>query len=343
MNEGDNIPMTKTPRIVVVIVNYNTAHVLVEHYDALAAECAAYPGSRIIVVDNASPNGDGARLLAFAAAEERRKMLRVIASPANTGFAKGNNIALREAFAADPAPDLIYLLNPDAYVRPGALRTLVDFLEAHPKAGIAGSRLEYPDGSPQISAFRFFSMASEFESAARTGFVSALFQNKRVAPPQTDETRAADWVCGASVLIRRDVFDDVGLFDEAYFLYYEETDFMLQAARKGWQTWYAPASRAVHLVGQSTGVVDGRTKAKAPPDYWFDSRTHYMRKNHGALYAAAADIAWLAGSTLYLLRSALSGGKESPLPVMRAFVRGMVRARRRGTAQAGANALKEAR
>lgn len=326
---------TKTPRIVAIIVNYNTAQVIIDHFDALAAECAVFPHSQIIIVDNASPNGDGARLLAFAADEKRRQILRVIASPTNTGFAKGNNIALREALAAETPPEFIYLLNPDAYVRPGALTALADFLNANPKAGVVGSRLEYPDGSPQVSAFRFFSVESEFETAARTGFVSALFKHKRVAPPQRDETRAVDWVCGASVLIRREVFDDVGLFDEAYFLYYEETDFMLQAARKGWETWYAPASRAVHLVGQSTGVVDGNTRAKVPPDYWFDSRAHYLRKNHGALYAAAADAAWLAGSAMYLFRAALTGRKDSPLPAMRSFLRGMARTRSR--------ALKEAR
>lgn len=318
-------PEAAAQTIAAVIVNYNMAANIIEHLDALVAECAHFPNSKIYVVDNASPNGDAALLLALAARPEYRTVLRVIANPENSGFARGNNIALREAFGADDKPDLVYLLNPDAYVRPGALKSLVAFLATHPKAGLAGSRLEHPDGSPQISAFRFFSAASEFESAARTGVISRLLSARRVAPPQTDETRAVEWVCGASTLIRRAVLDAVGLFDEAYFLYYEETDFMLQAARRGFETWYVPESRVVHLVGRSTGVIDGKAASKAPPGYWFESRAHYFRKNHGALYAAFADAAWLAGSALYLARAALSGRSDGPMPALRGYFKSLGR------------------
>jgi hypothetical protein len=301
-------PRKSGPRVAVVIVNYRAARLIIENFAALAEECRALPAARVYIVDNASPDGEGALLEGFAAAGERRGFVRVIRSAENGGFARGNNLALRAALAEDEAFDYFFLMNPDAYVRPGAIPILIDLLEAEPKAGFAGARLEYPGGAPQASAFRFLSVAGEIEAAAKTGLVSLLLAPWRVAPPQRDRREEVDWVCGAAVLVRRAVFEEVGLFDEDYFLYFEETDLMLAARRKGWRVWYAPEARAVHLVGRSTGVVDGRREDRPPPDYWYRSRARYFRKNHGRLYAALADWGFLLGASVDWLRRALSGG-----------------------------------
>lgn len=305
---NDAAPRKSGPRVAVVIVNFGAARLIIEHFSSLAEECRALPAARVFIVDNASPDGDGALLEGFAAAGERRAFVRVIRSAENGGFAKGNNQALRAALAEEPAFDYVFLLNPDAYVRPGAIRALVEFMEADPEAGFAGARLEYPDGAPQASAFRFMSIASEVEAAAKTGLVTMLLSPWRVAPPQRDVRSIVDWVCGAAVLVRREVFEDVGLFDEGYFLYFEETDLMRAARLKGWRAWYVPEARAVHLVGRSTGIVDGRREDRPPPDYWYRSRARYFRKNHGPLYAALADWGYLLGSGVDWLRRRLSGG-----------------------------------
>lgn len=315
---------TPTPKVAIVIVNYQTADLIIEHFPALVAECGALPGAKVYIVDNASPNGDAARLRRFAQSPDARGLVTFIPSAENGGFAKGNNIALRRAL---PEADYVFLLNPDAYVRPGAIRTLVAFLEERPAAGIAGARLEHADGRPQISAFRFPNIASEFEAAARTSFVSKVLSFARVAPPQTDEAQKKGWLCGAGLLIRRAVFDDVGLFDEAYFLYYEETDFQRQAARKGWERWYVPGSRVVHLVGRSSGVIDGRRGRAVPPDYWYQSRAHYFRKNGGAICAAAADAAWLFGSFFYAVRAIVTRRNDADIEGVRAFLRNRAQGR----------------
>jgi hypothetical protein len=109
-------------------------------------------------------------------------------------------------------------------------------------------------------------------------------------------------MAGASMMIRRAVFDSIGLMDEAYFLYFEETDFCLRARRAGWLCWYVPASRVVHLVGQSSGVTDTRSRPKRMPRYWLESRRRYFRRNHGWLYALLADCAWAFGFALWRLR-----------------------------------------
>lgn len=292
------------PRIAAVIVNYKSAALVMRHFPALKAELAAFPGARAYIVDNASPGDDAARLAAFSADEP---LIAFIASSENGGFAKGNNLALRRALGETPPLDYILLLNPDAYLRSGALAALVGFLDANPKAGLAGARLEAESGAPHVSAFRYFSALGEFEGGARTGVISAVLARWRIAPPQRDAIIEADWLCGAAILIRREVFETAGLFDENYFLYYEETDLMLAARRAGWRAWYVPAARAVHHEGGSTGLSKGDDEARETPAYWYQSRTYYYRKNHGAAYAALADASWLAGAAIYYLRLLATG------------------------------------
>jgi GT2 family glycosyltransferase len=178
-------------------------------------------------------------------------------------------------------------------------------MERHPAVGIAGSRLQDPDGTPQVSAFRFPGVLSDFEGAVRIGPVSRLLARWAVASPARDEAHPTDWVAGASMLVRREVFEQVGLLDEGYFLYFEEVDFCLAARRGGWQCWYVPSSRVVHLVGQATRVSDGRLKAERRPEYWFASRRRYYLKNLGSLKALAADLALLLGFGLWRIRRRL--------------------------------------
>ncbi len=222
--------------------------------------------------------------------------------PRNGGFAYGNNAAIAPALAAADKPDYVLLLNPDTVVRPGAVTALLDFLDADPKVGIAGSRLEDPDGTPQRSAFRFHSVRGEIERGVRMGWSTKLLAGQMIAPPQADVTGPCDWVAGASMLVRRAVFESAGLMDERYFMYFEEVDFCLAAARAGWPCWYVPASRVVHLVGAVSQMSDTRKHRKRRPAYWFESRRRYFLKNHGWLYAAATDAAYLASHTLWRLR-----------------------------------------
>src|SRR5205085_9051448 len=129
----------------------------------------------------------------------------------NRGFAGGNNAALRPLLAASPPPDYLLLLNPDTYIRPGAVKALVEFMEQNPRVGIAGSRLEDPDGTPQRSAFRFQSPLGEFEGNLKLGLISRLLSRWVVAPPVVNDPIETDWVSGASMIIRNRVLVDVGL------------------------------------------------------------------------------------------------------------------------------------
>lgn len=302
---------SSAPTVAIVLVNYCTRDLTLDCIRSLASELAEFPGSEVIVVDNASPDGSGAEIAAAIAENGWNDWARALFMPKNGGFSYGNNGAVREALARTSPPDYFWLLNTDTIAHPGALRALVDFMELHPKVGAAGSRLEHPDGTRQCSAFRFHSIISEFDASLNVGVVSKLLRRWRVAPELPDVPTRFDWLSGASMLVRTQVFRDVGLMDEGYFLYYEETDFCRRADRLAWSFWYVPGSRVVHLVGKSTGVTDVEQRRKRRAPYWFASRRRYFIKHHGVIYAVAADVSLAAGTMLSKIIRGLLGRPQS--------------------------------
>jgi N-acetylglucosaminyl-diphospho-decaprenol L-rhamnosyltransferase len=301
-------------RLWVVIVNYQTASLTLDGLASLVAEHQRGLEMRVVVVDNASGDDSLAVLHQGLTALQNPDWIQVEAMSRNGGFAYGNNVVLRQAMAANSPPDYILLLNPDAAVREGAIAPLIQFLDDHPKVGLVGSRLEDPDGTPQTSAFRFPSIWSELDHGLRLGVVSRLIQHRRLAMPIVMEPCLSDWLAGASLMIRREVLSSAGLFDEDYFLYFEEVDFCHRAQQAGWECWYVPESRVVHLVGQSTGVTDTRRSPQRMPQYWFESRRRYFLKFHGAFYTALADLLWMTGFGLWRLRRAAFSKPDSDPP-----------------------------
>lgn len=297
----------------VVVVNYRTAALAVECLRSISAELGAVPGTRVVVVDNASGDGSPERISGAIAAQGWGGWASLLALESNRGFSAGNNAGIRLLLREPEPPGWLLLLNPDTLVRPGALRALVDRAAREPRAGFVGSRLEGADGTPQHCAFRFPSILAEFERALRLGPVSRLLARWVVARPPADSAFRADWVSGASMLVRREVLEGVGLLDEGYFLYFEEVDLCLRAARAGWECWHEPASHVVHLVGQATGV-DPSVSIRRLPGYVLDSRRRFFVKNHGAAYAALADLAWIAGHLGWRLRMRLQRRPERAAP-----------------------------
>jgi hypothetical protein len=114
-----------------------------------------------------------------------------------------------------------------------------------------------------------------------------------------------DWVSGASLIVRREVIEQVGLMDEGYFLYFEEVDFCRRAREAGWECWYVPDSRVMHLEGASTGI---NAVAKRRGGYWYDSRRRYFVKHFGIAGLVAADVLWAIGRSMYSIRRILTLG-----------------------------------
>jgi N-acetylglucosaminyl-diphospho-decaprenol L-rhamnosyltransferase len=290
----------------VIILNWRTPEMTVKAAQSAVTAMAGVSGA-ITIVDNDSQDGSFEKMVTETAEMPR---VRVLQSGRNGGYGAGNNFGIRAGLPDGSRADYVYILNSDAFPAPDAIKVLVEYLDAHPAAGFAGSFIHGSDGKPHVTAFRFPSIASEFEGAVCLGPVTRWLRDRVVSMPLPQATTAVDWLAGASVLMRMDVLDQIGLFDETFFLYFEETDLCRRAALAGWPTVYVRESRVEHIGSVSTGMKTW----KRTPQYWFDSRAHYFTKNHGRLYAAAATAVHMAGLVLWRVRMMVQGKERLDPP-----------------------------
>ena len=268
------------PDLSIVIVSFNTRQLLKECLDSVYASLAESTlTSEVIVVDNASRDGSAAMV------RKHFPQVRLIANEDNRGFAAANNQALRTlgygignrkypsssnlqpfGYAQGrppipntqypPPPEYVMLLNPDTIVGGNALDTLVRFMDGNPRAGACGARLLHSDGSFQHSAFAFPTLFQVFldffpinyrltDSPLNGRYPRRLYQAGKPFP--------IDHPLGAALMVRREAVEQVGLFDERFFIYCEEIDWCLRIKAAGWSIWCVPEAEIVHHVAQSTG------------------------------------------------------------------------------------------
>lgn len=287
--------------VLTVILNWRSAEMSLESTAAAVAAMEGIAGA-IALVDNDSGDGSEARMRAEVAARGWDRV-RVIQSGRNGGYGAGNNVGIRAGLPDGSRPDYVYVLNSDAFPAPDAIRLLLDHLEAHPEVGFAGSYIHGVDGVPHTTCFRFPSAWSEFEGAARTGPITRALK-RHVVPMEIPAAGVmrVDWLAGASLMMRMDVLDRIGLFDEGFFLYWEETDLLLRGARAGFPTDYVRASAVAHVGSASSGM---KVWERAP-GFWLDSRWRYFAKNHGSGAALAATVGRVAGGAIWRARCALT-------------------------------------
>lgn len=288
------------PRLLTVILNWRTPDMTLRSVESALTALQGID-SALVVVDNDSGDGSFEKLTAAITAkgwDQGPQQVRVLQSGHNGGFGAGNNYGIRAAMPDGTKPDYVYILNSDAFPAKDAIQALLTHLETHPDTGFAGSYIHGPDGEPHRTAFRFPSLLGEFEAQIRFGPVSKLLARAIIAQPLPTTTTRVDWLAGASMMMRQKVLDQIGLFDETFFLYYEETDLCRRAARAGWPTDYVVESRVAHIGSVSTGM---KTWSRIP-GFWLDSRLHYFIKNHGRFYAFATTLATLIAGGLWRAR-----------------------------------------
>ncbi|WP_433271843.1 glycosyltransferase [Actinosynnema sp. CS-041913] len=273
-----------TVPLAVVVVTYHSADVVEECLRSVAVALESVPDGRVVVVDNASTD-DTLDVVARVAPDAQ-----VVARPTNDGFAAGVNAG----FAAAPDCDVL-VLNPDVRLEPDAI-TLLRAALALPGTGIAAPRLFNGDGSRQLSLRRapnpLRALGEALLGGTRAGRTGAL--GELVVDQRRYETAgSADWVTGAAWLISRECRNATGTLEERYFLYSEETEYMLRAGERGFGIRYEPRARAVHLGGEQS----------TSPVLWSmatTNRVRLVRERHGRLAAFAM---WWAVLLNELLRA----------------------------------------
>ncbi len=305
MVETDNKRQTASDRtgasleIAVVIVNYKTPKLVMDCLESLEPEIAFLPGTKVFIGDAASGDGSVAEISEFIKAKGFGPWATCFDIGTNGGFAFGNNHIIKAKVLPDPSFEFVHFLNPDTYIHRGAVTELAAHLDANRNVAIAGSRLENPDGSLRAYGFRFPTPIREFFRGARIKGLSRRFPGTELVFDQLTETQEVDWVSGASFMMRRDVLETVGLMDDGYFLYFEETDLMKRVRKAGYAIWHVSESCVVHIAGAATGMRAGDAKPKRVPHFWLQSRTKFFRDHFGWAGLFLANAMFLVGDLVY--------------------------------------------
>lgn len=292
--------MSDTASLSVIIVNYNTASLVLAHIEAIRQEIRSFTNAHIFVVDNASPDGD---LQILQGALDGVTDATVIDAGRNLGFAGGNNLAYSRVKAQ--GTDYVLVLNPDAKPLPNSIVRLASFLDENQKAAIAGAQIVDPSGTLSPSYFQFPTIARELAGVSDTGFIKRLVGAAHDYSKKADTAIRVDWVSGSAFVLRQSALDQ--FMDDGFFLYYEETDMMRGLHREGWEIWHCPDAEVMHIGGVATGVQPAREARRRMPEYWFDSWRRYFVKNHGRPYALAAAIAKMSGLIIAYVGGFLRG------------------------------------
>jgi len=262
-----------TPVVSAIIVSYNTRQMTLECLRALCASLAGI-AHEVIVVDNASSDGS------VDAIRAEFPEARVFARTDNSGFGAANNEAMRAA-----AGEYFLLLNSDAFPEKAAIPSLLAFLREHPRAGVVGPRLLNADGSLQISCHPF--------PTPLFAWLENLWLARGYRGWGHDSVKSVDFLVGACLLVRRAVYEEVGGFDEGFFMYSEEADWQRRMKDAGWEAVFVPDARVTHLGGASGAREEARISR-----HFFESLDYYERKHHGLAGLIAFRLAMAVGCAL---------------------------------------------
>ena len=295
--------MSDGPRIAVVVVNYRTPDLTMRCMAALRLERVLLPSLTAIVVDGGSGDGSAEALKEALSHPDYRGWTSFMPLALNGGYGWANNQAILMLAKHDRPPDFIHLLNPDTEVKAEAVVQLANELQANPDCGAAGSQLLAADGKVAASAFRFPSPGREFTGAAQSAVIGQVLGIDGIAV-LPHEGRVVDWVSGASVMFRAHALQESGLFDDGFFLYFEEVELLHRLKASGWTVRHVPSSRVFHIEGAATGV-GANAADRAFPPYWYESRRRYFELTGGTGALIAANLCSLAGQAIAGLKRIL--------------------------------------
>jgi GT2 family glycosyltransferase len=238
-------------KLSIVLVSYNTKKLL---DDCLRSIFLSYRDCQVIVVDNASSDGS------VEMVKSKYPQVNLIKNKKNLGFGKANNLGAQKA-----AGEIIFFLNSDTIVPSSSLRKLVSFFKDHLQAGIVSPKVVLKNGQAQPYSF------------GDDPTILSLIKEKLIKNQSQARTKKVDWVTGAALAIRRNLFKKLAGFDEKIFMYFEDNDLCFRARQLGWQVWLNPQSEIIHIGGAS------KKDSKEQKDIYFKSQDYFFKKHYGLI------------------------------------------------------------
>jgi len=292
-------------KIAISIINFRTAELTIQCVGSVLRDMDGID-AKIVIVDNHSADGSVETLGNWIEAQNDQRIM-LVCSPMNRGFSSGHNQGLSACEA-----ELYLVLNSDAILRPGFLKSIISAADAAPDAGLIAPLLSYEDGSLQTSCFRFHTPFSELIRSARTGFITRILKKYDVSLGSDPAPADIQWASFACILLRAKMTKEIGPMDEGYFLYFEDAEYCLRAKRAGWSIRQDRQATAIHHRGGS-GPVKALTKSgKRLPAYFYSSRSRFLYQAHGRIGVLTANLCWHAGRGLATLRY-LIGKPTAPM------------------------------
>ncbi len=290
--------MRNKPELMVIIVSYNTKFDLNKCLTSVFGSRQSI-SFKVCVVDNNS-HDLSPDMVASCFSD-----VLLLRSDTNLGFAKANNLILRNLDT-----EFVLLLNPDTIVQDHAFDSTVNFLKEHPQVGMVTCKLVTGNGSLDLACRRSF--PSAFDGFCRASGLSKLFPKSRLFARYNltyldeDEINEVDAINGAFMMVRSKVINEVGLLDEDYFMYMEDLDWCFRFKEKGWKTFYIPSHTVIHLKGQS-----GKKHSTKMISEFFKSMEYFYRKNYLTKKSTIANTSTIAGIRMWRYATLLINSMRS--------------------------------
>lgn len=244
------IPPEKQPRVIFVLLNWNQGQMTIECLDSM--KDLVYSNYQVVIVDNGSTDGSAALIRA------RFPQHIVLENKSNLGYSEGNNVGIR--YALEQECDYIFLLNNDTYVDPCMLHELVQAAEADPRAGITGPTMFYAEPRDVL-------WGGENTVSFQKSSITRKYMNEVVPPDALNgEPVETGYIDSCAVLVKKAVFEKIGLMDSKFFINFDDVDLNFRARRAGYKIYYVPRARMWHRVSAAMGVGSPAT-------------TYYMTRN----------------------------------------------------------------
>ncbi|HCU80433.1 MAG: hypothetical protein CL789_04040 [Chloroflexi bacterium] len=279
----------RAPDVSVIIVTYNSAQVIIDCIDSIINNSQDVE-VEILIVDNGSTDHTCETIT------HHYPDINLMSGHGNLGFAAGNNMGMEAAQGRH-----FLILNPDTEVSSGALKTLTDYADLHPTAGMIAPHLVNPDGTLQHSTFRFPNLAQAF-----FGFFEKLVPidstiNGRYPPEAYQKERCVEHILGAAIFVQRVLWNQIGGMDENYHLYFEETDWCYRARKLKWNLHYLPSATIMHSGAHSTISNPERNSV-----LFAQSQSRFYRTNLGVFSYLMLKLITIIGLEYWAVRSVLA-------------------------------------